>query len=214
MWSFVPNLIKENSKMKRKLFITAILFAAFVHPVHKAYMSNREFGIKREIPVPPIYGRKKESKCYKYLSKPLRTYNYWMRKGKSYLTRKEFEQAILAFRKASKLRPTSEETRFLLAHSYEKRSMEGLPGDTTNWEQLAIDEYQAAIILADHLPSRYNLALLYQRLDEHTKARKELEHILTISPSSSLGRKAQTALARVFAQDYTPTHLSVNYPQN
>ncbi len=197
--------------MKRTiLIITAILCALFI-PMRKANMASKVGYSRFETPMPPISGRKNEKKAYSRLNSPEFSFGYWLGKGKSYLSRKEYEQAIIAFRKARKLRPASEETRHLLAYSYEKRGLEGLPGDQSDWEALAEREYKASIMLADYLPSRYNLALLQIRNERLSEARKELEHILTVSPTSKFGKLADSLLASVMDQDYLPEHLSVNY---
>ncbi|HNV71163.1 MAG TPA: hypothetical protein PKO06_15780, partial [Candidatus Ozemobacteraceae bacterium] len=110
-----------------------------------------------EIPRPPSRGRSGEGLGMQYLSKPERTYGYWMARGREYLSRAEHEQAVLAFRKALKERPVSEDAHFLAGIAYERRGRECLPGDATNWDELAEQEYRAAIALSDYLPARYNL---------------------------------------------------------
>jgi len=199
--------------MKRKILILIMLCYAFCFPVRKAFVASAGYSARREIPVPPRSGRKSERQSYRWVNRPARTYTYWMGKGKRYLAKREYEQAIWAFRKSSKLRPASETARFLLGFTYEKRALQGLPGDLTNWEKLAEDEYKSAIYIADHLPARYNLALLYKRNGRIDSARKELEHILTVSPTGKLGNLAKTMLARVVELDYKPRSISVKYPE-
>lgn len=190
-----------------------MLIYAFCFPLRKAFMDSSSYKSRGEMPIPPISGRGHEKNSYRWLNKPARTYTYWMGKGKRYLAKREFEQAIWAFRKAKEIRPLSDDARFLLALSYEKRGLEGLPGDQTNWDYLAESEYKGAILLSDHLPSRYNLALLYQRKKDYEKAGMELEHILTVSPTGKMGKMAKKLLTRVFAQSYAPKHLSIKYPE-
>jgi len=159
-------------------------------------------------PRAPMTGRKSEANFYSMLNNSGREYRGWIRDGRNYLARREYEQAIWAFRKAVKLQPAAEEARFLLAWTYEKRGLEGLPGDSTDWDALAIKEYTAAIELADHLPARFNLALLHRRNDRFSEARLQLEHILLVDNRSALARKARTELSALFAQDMRPRSIS------
>ena len=198
--------------MKRKILILFLLGYAFCFPLRKAFVANAGYSLSREIPAPPRKGRKNERKSYSWINRPARTYTYWMGKGKRYLAKREYEQAIWAFRKASKLRPASEISRFMLAFTYEKRALEGLPADLTNWESLAENEYKSAIFIADYLPARYNLALLYKRNGKIAAAQKELEHILTISPSGKIGNLAKSMLVKVIELDYKPRSMSIKFP--
>lgn len=160
--------------------------------------------------IAPFEGRGKEPTFYPHLTKEPRSYASWVRDGHKYMKRLEFEQAILAFRKATKLQPASQEARFLLAQAYEKRGLEGLPGDYTQWDRLAAQEYELAVALADHLPARYNLALLQLRIGSLEASRRNLEHILLVGkPNHSLYKKAEQRLAENFEQAVRPGALSV-----
>ncbi|MDN5279033.1 MAG: Anaphase-promoting complex, cyclosome, subunit 3 [Clostridiales bacterium] len=210
MGSKVPTVIKEHKNMKRNhLFIILAILAIFL-PVHRAFLAGSNFSRKPVAPVAPMAGRKAEKSLFGMLNNSGTEYGTWVRKGKAYIKRREYEQAILAFRKAIFLRPAEEEARFLLAWCYEKRGLEGLPGDQTNWDRLAEKEYRTAISLADHLPSRFNLALLMRRLQRFTEAREQLEHILLTGGSNSLTKKAQAELTAIFHQDMRPRHISVD----
>ncbi|KAF1083289.1 MAG: hypothetical protein GQF41_0067 [Candidatus Rifleibacterium amylolyticum] len=191
----------------RFLLITILLFVAFF-AWPKAYMASNGIDRLMHSPVAPMTGRKSEANFYSMLNNSGREYRGWIRDGRNYLARREYEQAIWAFRKAVKLQPAAEEARFLLAWTYEKRGLEGLPGDSTDWDALAIKEYTAAIELADHLPARFNLALLHRRNDRFSEARLQLEHILLVDNRSALARKARTELSALFAQDMRPRSIS------
>jgi tetratricopeptide (TPR) repeat protein len=194
----------------RFLLITFLLFVAFFAG-SEAYMASREDDRLMHSPIAPMSGRKAEANFYSMLNNSGREYRGWIRDGRNYLARREFEQAIWAFRKAIKLQPAAEEARFLLAWTYEKRGLEGLPGDSTDWDALAIKEYTAAIELADHLPARYNLALLHRRHDRFSEARRHLEHIVMIDTRSGLARRAKTELSALFAQDMRPRSISTTF---
>jgi tetratricopeptide (TPR) repeat protein len=209
MRSKLPNVIKEINNMKRKLLLITIAFAGLFWPVHRAFMASGGFNKVVVVPVPPMKGRKTEKQFYSMLNNSGKSYQTWLKRGKGYIKRREYEQAILAFRKAIDLRPAEEEARFLLAWSYEKRGLEGLPGDSTNWEKLAENEYNKAINLADHLPARYNLAVLLRRNRRFSEARSHLEHILLVNPALALKKKAQAELADLFHQDMRPRHISI-----
>lgn len=193
--------------MKRKIIFLIVAVIGLFWPFSQAFLAGN--GFSKNLAVPPMHGRKGETRSYGLLNNSGVSFNTWMSRGKNYIRRREYEQAVLAFRKASYLRPAEEETRFLLAWSYEKRGLEGLPGDQTNWEALAEQEYRAAIALADHLPARFNLALLYRRQERFEEARKQLEHILLIGRNSSLTRKAETELTALFHQDMRLPHIAV-----
>lgn len=210
MNSIVSNPIKELNKMKRKhLFVIIAIIGLFL-PVHKAFLAGSRFEKSLTAPVSPMTGRKAEKNMARLLNGSGVEYSTWMKKGKTYIKRKEYEQAILAFRKAISLRPAEEDSRFLVAWCYEKRGLEGLPGDHTDWETLAEKEYRSAIALADHLPSRYNLAILLRRNKRFEEARKQLEHILLIGNKSIVTRKAEAELTALFHQDMRPKHISVD----
>ncbi len=194
----------------RFLLITVLLFIAFFAG-SKAYMASKEDDRLMHSPIAPMSGRKAEANFYSMLNNSGREYRSWIRDGRTYLSRREFEQAIWAFRKAIKLQPAAEEARFLLALTYEKRGLEGLPGDNTDWDSLAIKEYTAAIELADHLPARFNLALLHRRNDRFSEARRHLEHIVLIDQRSALASKAKTELSALFAQDMRPGSISTTF---
>ena len=164
-----------------------------------------------EIPRPPLKGRR-EGGPMRHLLKPETGYATWLARGKAYVARREFEQAIWAFRKALRERPLAEEAHFLLGCVYVARGAEGLPGDVTAWDDLAESAFRAAIKLADHLPSRYNLGILLTRRGNPSEARLEFEHILNVKPSSSLGRLAREALDRNIQADLLPRMLAVDLP--
>lgn len=194
--------------MKRRfLLILMVLFALFL-PGSRAYLASGRNRPVMHGAIAPIGGRKAEANFYSLLNNSGREYKSWIRDGRSYLNRKEYEQAIWAFRKAVELRPAAEESRFLLAVTYEKRGQEGLPGDMTDWDDLAAREYLAAIELADHLPSRFNLALLHRRLGRFADARQHLEHILLINNSGAFGKRASAELNVLFDQDVRPRGIS------
>ena len=65
-----------------------------------------------------------------------------------------------------------------------------------------------AIELADHLPSRYNLAILQRRLERYDEARRNLEHILLVTDSKTLKKKASDELQALFHQDVRPRGIS------
>lgn len=192
--------------MKRKLLFIIIIHIALFIPLSKAYMQS----MQTNTPVPPRSGRGNESSFYSMLSGIDTSYEQWIRDGRVYVNRKEYEQAIYAFRKAVKLHPSSEEARFLLGRAYELRYSDALPGDRTNWQALAIKEYEAAIDLGDHLPARYNLAVIYKNSNSFKKARKQLEYILLVSSCEGLKRLASRQLKDLFNMELRPEHLSVS----
>lgn len=194
--------------MKRRfLLITVVLFALFL-PTSRAFLASGRNRPVMHGAIAPIEGRKAEPNFYSLLNNSGREYKSWVRDGRNYLKRREYEQAIWAFRKAVDLRPAEEEVRFLLAATYEKRGLEGLPGDATDWDKLAAREYLAAIELADHLPSRFNLALLHRRHGDFVEARRHLEHILLLNNSGTLARLASSELNALFDQDVRPRSIS------
>ena len=65
-----------------------------------------------------------------------------------------------------------------------------------------------AIEVADHLPSRFNLAILQRRLERYGEARRNLEHILLVSNSKTLKKKASAELQALFHQDVRPRGIS------
>lgn len=197
----------------RFMFITIMLFVV-CFAGSKAYLASSKDDRIMHSPIAPMHGRKAETNFYSMLNNSGREYTGWVRDGRNYLRRREYEQAVWAFRKAIKLQPAAEEARFLLAWTYEKRGLEGLPGDNTNWDALAIREYTAAIELADHLPSRFNLALLHRRHDRFSEARQHLEHILLLNNNSTLSKKARSELTAIFAQDVRPRSLSTIFRDN
>lgn len=168
--------------------------------------------VEEEMPMPPMKGRGGEGK-HGYLFKPEIPYQVWFARGKSFLRRREYEQAILAFRKALREKPLSAEGHFLLGAAYEARGKEGLPGDVTSWDTLAEYEYRSSVALGDYLPARYNLGLLMTRQSRLDEARKEWEHILTISPKSSLGNLARRAMERNVEADMLPDLLEIKLPK-
>lgn len=192
---------------KNNLLIFALFLAVFL-PYSRAYIARGSQKPYMEGSIAPISGRNAEVNFYSLLNNSGREYESWVKDGKKYLNRKEYEQAIWAFRKSVKLRPASEEARFLLAWTYETRGLEGLPGDHTNWDKLAEKEYSMAIEIADHLPSRFNLAILQRRLQKYEKARLNLEHILLVTTSEIMRKKASKELAALFHQDVRPKGIS------
>jgi len=174
-------------------------------------MASKGDGKILHSPISPVSGRRAEANVYSMLNTSSREYRGWIKDGRKYLTRREYEQAIWAFRKAIKIQPAAEEARFLLAWTYEKRGLEGLPGDTTDWDTLAAKEYTAAIELADHLPSRFNLALLHRRHERFSEARRQLEHIVLIGNKTSLAKRASSELSAIFAQDMRPRSISTRF---
>ena len=166
-----------------------------------------------ETPHAPSKGRSGESRGMRWLAVSTPTFQKWFAAGRKYLERKEWEQAILAFRKALRERPLSEEAHFLAGVSYERRGREGLPGDATNWDELAENEYRAAVALGDYLPACYNLGILLTRLEREDEARKEFEHILLTKPNSALGSRARQALDRNIQKEYLPRLLSQRFPE-
>ncbi|MBQ3642965.1 MAG: hypothetical protein II961_00060 [Candidatus Riflebacteria bacterium] len=194
--------------MKRQnIFLFIILLAIFL-PTSRAYLASSMKKPYMEGDIAPIYGRNSEVNFYSLLNNSGREYDSWIRDGRKYLKRKEFEQAIWAFRKAVKLRPAAEEARFLLGWTYETRGLEGLPGDFTNWDKLAENEYSIAIEVADHLPSRFNLAILQRRLERYDEARRNLEHILLVTTSKTMKKRASAELQALFHQDVRPRGIS------
>ncbi|GAB4276229.1 MAG: hypothetical protein Kow0029_18070 [Candidatus Rifleibacteriota bacterium] len=200
--------------MNRKLLFLIIIIFGLILPAHRAFMASNRFEKNISAPVPPMNGRRGEAAFNQYLNNSGTEYQTWYRKGKAYIKRKEYEQAILAFRKAIYLRPAEEEARFLLGWCYEKRGQEGLPGDKTDWDKLAEKEYKAAISLADHLPARYNLALLQRRNERFEEARKNLEHILMIGTKNALSKKAEAELSAIFQQEMRPAHIALDIMEN
>ncbi len=194
--------------MKRINFIILVMLLAVFLPTSRAYLASRVEKPYMEGSIAPIYGRNSEVNFYSLLNNSGREYESWIKDGKKYLKRKEYEQAIWAFRKAVKLRPASEEARFLLGWTYETRGLEGLPGDFTNWDKLAENEYVMAIEVADHLPSRFNLAILQRRLERYDEARRNLEHILLVTNSKTLKNRAEKELQALFHQDVRPRGIS------
>ncbi len=200
--------------MKRHLLWGIVVCGALFLPWRQAAMRGDldETGRLHQVPVAPAAGRGAERRALAWLSRDPTSFPAWMAAGRGYLGRKEFEQAIWAFRKAVEMRPLSSEARFLLGVAFERRAREGLPGDLTAWERLAETEYRAAAGLDDHLPARFNLGILYERQGRHEEARREYEHILTIAPTSALGRRARTALDRTVAADLLPRVLAEGLP--
>lgn len=194
--------------MKKLFLILFLTSAALLLSGPTAYLASQSEGMMMHTPVAPMTGRKTEVNFYSMINNSGREYQSWVRDCRTYINRREYEQAILAIRKAIKLRPAAEEARFLLAWAYEKRGLEGLPGDMTNWDELAAREYTAAIELADHLPSRFNLAILHRRNDRYEEARRHLEHIVLINNQGTLGKKAAIELASIFEQDMRPRAIS------
>lgn len=203
----------SSCNMNRKPLILMSLVSIWLLAGGRTYAPSG--GLKPpsgEIPRPPAKGRGAESAGMAYLTKPERSFGYWMARGREYLARTEYEQAILAFRKALKERPVSEEAHFLAGIAYERRGRECLPGDATNWDELAEQEYRAAIAVADYLPARYNLGMLLNRLERADEARKEFEHILTVRPRSQIGGMARLALERNVQSDFLPRLLEHRIP--
>ena len=110
----------------RFLLITVLLFIAFFAG-SKAYMASKEDDRLMHSPIAPMSGRKAEANFYSMLNNSGREYRSWIRDGRTYLSRREFEQAIWAFRKAIKLQPAAEEARFLLALTYENAALKAFP---------------------------------------------------------------------------------------
>lgn len=194
--------------MKNSNILLIALLLAVLLPTSRAYLASSMDKPYMEGSMAPITGRNSEVNFYSFLNNSGREYQSWIKDGRKYLKRKEYEQAIWSFRKAIKLRPAAEEARFLLAFTYEARGLEGLPGDTINWDRLAENEYLMAIKIADHLPSRYNLAILQRRLERFEAARQNLEHILLVTDSKSLKQKASAELQALFHQDVRPKGIS------
>lgn len=194
-------------KKDLNLLLIALLLAVFL-PTSRAYLASSMEKPYMEGGIAPITGRNTEVNFYSLTNNSGREYKSWIKDGRAYLKRKEYEQAIWAFRKAVKLRPAAEEARFLLAWTYETRGLEGLPGDMTNWDRLAENEYLMAIEVADHLPSRFNLAILQRRLERYDEARRNLEHILLVTESASMRKKASAELQALFHQDVRPRGIS------
>lgn len=194
--------------MIKKILLLAAILSVLLFNGPKAYMASNPDSMLLSAPIAPVSGRKSEANFYNLLNNSGREYRGWINDGRNYIKRREFEQAILAFRKAIRLQPASEEARFLLAWAYEKRGAEGLPGDTTDWDSLAVKEYTAAVELADHLPSRFNLAIIHRKHHRFEEARRHLEHILLINSQNAIGRKASVELASLFEQDMRPRSIS------
>ena len=194
--------------MKKTILLTAAAIMAMFLPGTKAFLASGRYGGVMHGSMAPVVNRKAEANFYSLLNNSGREHRTWIKDGRSYLNRKEYEQAIWAFRKSLELRPADEEAHFLLGFTYEKRGLEGLPGDKTNWDHLAAREYMTAIELADHLPARFNLALLHRRLGNFEEARRHLEHILIVKDSGNLARKAAAELNALFHQDVRPRNIS------
>jgi tetratricopeptide (TPR) repeat protein len=197
-----------------KQTILGVGLLLFLIPTGKAFMSTVSLSEKalHEAPLPPMKGRSAEKGMNGYLTRPDTSLAVWLKKGKSYYARKEYEQAIWAFRKALRENPMAGEVHFLLGVTYEARGKEGLPGDMTSWDTLAERSYRSAIAAGDYLPARFNLGMLFTRLARHDEARREWEHILTISPKSSLGSHAKKALTRNFTRITLPEVLETTFP--
>lgn len=202
--------------MNKFRFIIFVIALAALLPSSKGFLATKSDNVEITGSIAPMQGRKGEVDFYNLLTNAERTYKSWIRDGNAYLRRTEYEQAIWAYRKAVRLRPAAEEARFLLAVAYEKRLMEGLPGDITNWELLAEKEYKAAIEVADHLPSRFNLAMLQRRQKRYEEARKNLEHILLVKTGNKdkLAIRAEKLLEELFDQDVRPDALSTIVSRN
>ncbi len=196
--------------MNKTRLILIIVALAVLLPTAKGYVASNGSGLNLATGIAPFEGRGKEPSFYPFLAKEGRSYESWIKDGHRYMKRLEFEQAILAFRKAVKLRPASQEAHFMLAVAYDKRGLEGLPGDYTQWHRLSMQEYELAIALADHLPARYNLALLQLRLGNYAESRRNLEHILLVGKAKDvIYKKAEQRLAENFEQAVRPGALSV-----
>ncbi|MBF0408626.1 MAG: hypothetical protein HQM10_14850 [Candidatus Riflebacteria bacterium] len=170
--------------------------------------SQQEF----DFPLPPLEGRKSERGLSSWLIKPEIGWKTWINRGKMFFRKHEYEQSILAFRKALRMKPSSSESHFFLGTSYQARGEQGLPGDRTSWEQLAEKEFLAAIHLGDFLPARYNVALLLERQGRLPEARIHLEHIVNVSPRSDIGKKALKILNENFDADLYPKMLTKRIP--
>ncbi|HNW36131.1 MAG TPA: tetratricopeptide repeat protein, partial [Candidatus Ozemobacteraceae bacterium] len=188
---------------KHRLIIGMMLIGLYLWPTARATMTDKNAPFL-SVPQPPAAGRAAERRSRAYLTRPDTTYASWVGKGRKYLGRKEYEQAVWAFRKALRLKPLSSEAHFLLGYAFELRGLEGLPGDITNWDELAEAEYRASIALDDHLPARYNLARMLERLERYPEARREYEHILTVSPRGRLSTGATAGLDRTIDADLEP----------
>jgi tetratricopeptide (TPR) repeat protein len=201
--------------MKGKYFLLLLLVLISLMPTGKGWMFSLPQSYDssiRELPIPPLGGRTREQSVTRYLSRTGVPFSTWFAKGKNYLARKEFEQAILAFRKAIECKPLSAETHFLLGVAYEARGKEGLPGDQVSWDLLAEREYRYCISLDDYLPARYNLGMLLSRIGRKEDARGELEHILLVSPKSQVGKLAKRALDLEFENGLLPETLGFHQP--
>jgi|GEM_PF-720299 len=204
--------IEEKMEMsKHRLIIGMIFVGLYLWPTARATMTDKNTAFL-SVPQPPAAGRAAERRSQAYLTRPDTTYASWLSKGRSYLGRKEFEQAIWAFRKALHLKPLSSEAHFLQGYALERRGLEGLPGDITNWDELAESEYRAAVALDDHLPARYNLGRMMERLERYGEARREFEHILTVSPRGRLSKRATAGLDRTTDADLEPARRSAHLP--
>ncbi|HOY65888.1 MAG TPA: tetratricopeptide repeat protein [Candidatus Ozemobacteraceae bacterium] len=195
----------------RRLILGTLLVGLYLWPTARATMTDRSAPFLT-LPQPPAAGRAAERRAQAYLTRPDTTYATWMKNGRGYLARKEFEQAIWAFRKALRLKPLSSEAHFLLGYAFERRGLEGLPGDVTAWDVLAEAEYRSAIALDDHLPARHNLGRLLERLERYEEARHEFEHILTIAPRGRLAARASAGLDRTIDADLEPARRSAHLP--
>ncbi|MBI3038836.1 hypothetical protein HYY75_07285 [bacterium] len=198
--------------MKNRILLAGIFLLGFLLPFNKAFLSNqsKDFFRGQEAPIFPLKGRYAEKKLSSYLTPFPVDFSLWLMRGRKYLFRKEFEQAVWAFRKALNENPLSGEAHFLLGFSYEARGLEGLPGDSTAWDELAEIEYRAAINVSDELPARFNLGMLLNRLDRKSEARKEFEYILLVSPNSLFGKRAKIALDRNVSSHFLPQIVSNN----
>ncbi len=207
-----PMCIEEKMHMNHhRLLVGLLLFGLYLWPTARATMTDNRAPFL-SAPQPPSAGRAAERRCQAYLTAADTTYASWVSKGRAYLGRKEYEQAIWAFRKALRLKPLSSEAHFLLGYAFERRGLEGLPGDVTNWDELAEAEYRASIALDDHLPARYNLGRMLERLERHDEARREFEHILTVSPRGRLSARAAAGLDRTIDADLEPARRLSNLP--
>lgn len=213
-WPANCRLVLKRIFMKSKNIFLIVALIGLFWPFRQAFLAGNGFSKRITAPVAPIKGRRGETRVLGLLNNSGVSYGTWLSRGKSYIRRKEYEQGILAFRKASYLRPADEEARFLLAWCYEKRGQEGLPGDQTDWDALAEQEYRAAVALADHLPARFNLALLFRRQKRFEEARRQLEHILLTGKHRSLKSKAEAELAAIFEQSMRPEHIAVDIVEN
>lgn len=163
-------------------------------------------------PPPGPSGRSPEALGRQYLFGDSPTASSWFNQARTYLSRGEIEQAIWALRKANRLRPLWAQSHFLLGVAYVRRLDQGLPGDGTDWLALAIKETETATQLDDYLPAWYNLGHLHLRSGKPEAARQAWEHILLISPRSSLGQRASRSLSRLNEACTLPDALTEQWP--